>query len=82
MAGCAALAVGYQHSVGLSHLQQCKDPVACVMTQKALSPGEHTKGAALLRGSESPGFSQRLLGQVFIGPFDFQILLPLSSHQA
>lgn len=59
-----------------------KTSVACVIIYWALySWRTHERKNIVLLGSNSSGFSQRLLGQVFIGLFDFQILFPPFSSQ-
>lgn len=59
-----------------------KTSVACVIIYWALSSWRtHERKNIVLLGSNSSGFSQRLLGQVFIGLFDFQILFPPFSSQ-
>lgn len=56
-------------------LPQCKDPGGMCYNTWAIVPWRtHERKNIVLRGSNSSGFSQRLLGQVFIGLFDFQIL--------
>lgn len=54
-----------------------KTLVACVIIYWALSSWRtHERKNIVQPGSNSLGFSQKLLGQVFIGLFDFQILFP------
>lgn len=54
-----------------------KTLVACVIIYRALSSWRtHERKNIVQPGSNSLGFSQKLLGQVFIGLFDFQILFP------